>query len=101
MALSNYDRESGEFSVSHLREFIKNVAGCPDVERIHLVAHSRGTDVTISALRELNLHYRAQGKSTQAELKLENLVLAAPDVDGLLVGGASLEAEGWATIVRT
>ena len=28
-------------------------------------------------------------------------LLSAGDVDGLLVGGASLEAEGWATIVRT
>jgi triosephosphate isomerase len=28
-------------------------------------------------------------------------LLAAPDVDGLLVGGASLDAEGWSSIVRT
>jgi triosephosphate isomerase len=28
-------------------------------------------------------------------------LLGAPDVDGLLVGGASLDAEAWATIVRT
>jgi triosephosphate isomerase len=28
-------------------------------------------------------------------------LIAAPDVDGLLVGGASLDAEGWSTIVRT
>ena len=28
-------------------------------------------------------------------------LLAETDVDGLLVGGASLDAEGWATIVRT
>jgi triosephosphate isomerase len=28
-------------------------------------------------------------------------LLAVADVDGLLVGGASLEAEGWSTIVRT
>ena len=28
-------------------------------------------------------------------------LLTAPDVDGLLVGGASLDAEGWATIART
>jgi triosephosphate isomerase (TIM) len=28
-------------------------------------------------------------------------LLAAADVDGLLVGGASLDAEGWASIVRT
>jgi triosephosphate isomerase len=29
------------------------------------------------------------------------LFLAAPEVDGLLVGGASLDADGWASIVRT
>ncbi len=28
-------------------------------------------------------------------------LINAPDVDGLLVGGASLEAEGWSTIVRS
>jgi triosephosphate isomerase len=28
-------------------------------------------------------------------------LLAAPDVDGLLVGGASLDAEGWAAITRS
>lgn len=76
-----YDRESGEFTVSHLRHFIRTVAECPDVERVHLIAHSRGTDVTVSALRELHLGYVAQGKSTQKALKLENLVLAAPDID--------------------
>ncbi len=76
-----HDRESGEFTVTHLRHFIQAVAECPDVERVHLVAHSRGCDVLISALRELHIGYRAQGKSTQAELKLENVVLAAPDVD--------------------
>jgi triosephosphate isomerase len=27
-------------------------------------------------------------------------LLAAPDVDGLLVGGASLEADSWASIAR-
>jgi esterase/lipase superfamily enzyme len=76
-----YDRESGEYTVTHLRHFIKAVAECPDVERVHLVAHSRGCDVAMSALRELNLEMASQRKSTQRELKLENLVLAAPDVD--------------------
>lgn len=76
-----YDRESGEYTVGHLRRFIQAVADCPDVERIHLVAHSRGCDVTISALRELHLMYSAQGKSTRQALRLDNLVLAAPDVD--------------------
>jgi esterase/lipase superfamily enzyme len=76
-----YDRESGEYTVTHLRHFIKAVAECPGVERVHLIAHSRGCDVAMSALRELNLEITAQRKSTQRELKLENLVLAAPDVD--------------------
>jgi esterase/lipase superfamily enzyme len=76
-----YDRESGEYTVSHLRRFIRAVADCPDVERIHLIAHSRGCEVAMSALRELHLSIAAQGKSTQQELRLENLVLAAPDVD--------------------
>jgi len=76
-----YDRESGEFTVSHLRRFLQVVAECPDVERIHLIAHSRGTDVAINALRELNIEYRAKDLATVKELKLADLVLAAPDVD--------------------
>jgi esterase/lipase superfamily enzyme len=76
-----YDRESGEFTIFHLKNFIRTVAACPEVERIHLVAHSRGSDVTISALRELHIEFQARGESTAAELKLENLVLAAPDLD--------------------
>lgn len=76
-----YDRESGEFTIFHLKNFIRTVAACPEVERIHLVAHSRGTDVTITALRELNIEFQAKGQSTAEGLKLENLVLAAPDLD--------------------
>jgi esterase/lipase superfamily enzyme len=76
-----YDRESSEFTVFHFKCFLQMLATCRGVERIHIVAHSRGTDVAISALRELNIAYVAAGKDTQAELKLENLVLAAPDLD--------------------
>ncbi|HZZ82859.1 MAG TPA: alpha/beta hydrolase [Gemmataceae bacterium] len=76
-----YDRESGEFTVTHLRQFLKSVAACPEVERVHVIAHSRGCDVVMSALRELNLEMAAAGLDTRGTLKLENLVLAAPDVD--------------------
>ncbi len=75
------DSESGQFTGYHLRQFLRTVAACPQLEKIHLIAHSRGTDVLMSALRELNLEYRAAGKSTGAELKLGNLVLAAADLD--------------------
>ena len=40
-----YDRESSEFTVYHLKQFIRLLASCPEVERINLIAHSRGTDV--------------------------------------------------------
>ncbi len=76
-----YDRESGEFTVFHLKHFLQAVASCPEVERLHIIAHSRGCDVTISALRELHIGIQAQGRSTTESLKLENLVLAAPDLD--------------------
>jgi esterase/lipase superfamily enzyme len=76
-----YDRESGEFTVFHLKRALKIIAGCKSVERIHIIAHSRGTDVVTSALRELNIEYSAKGLDAQKELKLWTLVLAAPDLD--------------------
>lgn len=76
-----YDRESGEFTTFHLKRFIKAVAACPEIERLHIIAHSRGTDVVCNALRELNIEIRAKNLRTQEQLKLENLVLASPDLD--------------------
>lgn len=76
-----YDRESGEFTVFHLKKFIEAVVACPEVERLHIIGHSRGTDVVCTALRELNIEIRAKDLRTQEQLKLANLVLAAPDLD--------------------
>ncbi len=97
-----YDRESGEFTVVHLKLLLRAVAACPEVEKMHIVSHSRGTDVATTALRELNAEFRGMsGKSlfstlvpessspvvppdfpTAAEvLKLGTVVLAAPDLD--------------------
>jgi esterase/lipase superfamily enzyme len=76
-----YDRESGEFTIFHLREMIKVLVEVPGLERLHIIAHSRGTDVATTALRELNIGLRAQGKKVQEALKLETLMLAAPDLD--------------------
>ncbi len=76
-----YDRESSEFTVHHLREFLRLLASCPDLERVHVLAHSRGTDIAVSAIRELHLQARARGAETREELKLGNVVLAAPDLD--------------------
>ncbi|MEP1334566.1 MAG: alpha/beta hydrolase [Lentilitoribacter sp.] len=81
--LSGYlaDRESGEFSVFHLKEFLRHLSAIPSLEKIHIVAHSRGTDVTTTALRELVIASRSAGKSPRQELKISNLILAAPDLN--------------------
>lgn len=76
-----YDRESGEFTVRHLKFVLEFLAADPAVERVHLIAHSRGTDVACDALRELHLANVAASRPSQAALKLETLVLAAPDLD--------------------
>jgi esterase/lipase superfamily enzyme len=77
----NYDYNSSEFTVYHLKETLKAIAGCPDVRKIHIIAHSRGTDVTVTALRELHLEISGSGRSTREVMRLGTVVLAAPDLD--------------------
>lgn len=80
-----YDRESSEFTIFHLRQFLLLLASCPELERVHIIAHSRGTDVIMNALRELQIQLRAKGLDTRRELKLGNVILAAPDIDWAVV----------------
>ena len=77
----NYDRESGEFSIYHLKQFLKSLGRMDEIEKIHIIAHSRGTDVLVSALREIFLEIRAEGRDPEEELRIANVVLAAPDLD--------------------
>ena len=76
-----YDRESSEFTVFHLKQLIKWVAEQPGIENIHLIAHSRGTDVAVSAFRELVISARGAGLDPREHYKIKNFVLAAPDLD--------------------
>jgi len=76
-----YDRESGEYTVVHLKQFLRALSRTPGLERIDIVAHSRGTDVTVTALRELYIEARASGEDAVSSLRLGSLVLAAPDID--------------------
>jgi esterase/lipase superfamily enzyme len=76
-----YDRESSEFTVYHFRLVIKFLAGFPEVENINIIAHSRGTDVAVTALRELTIEARAAGHNPRVALKIHNFVMAAPDLD--------------------
>ncbi len=87
-----YDRESGEFTIYHLKQFLRTIARCTELKRIHLIAHSRGTDVLLTALRELHIENRLVPDDERLDLKIENVILAAPDID-LEVSSQRLAAE--------
>ncbi len=48
------DRESAEYAVEDLLKVIRIVGRTPGVERLHLIAHSRGTDTLATALAQLS-----------------------------------------------
>ncbi|MFK5949433.1 MAG: alpha/beta hydrolase [Methylococcales bacterium] len=75
------DRESGEFTIFHLKNMLRLLASFAEIENIHIIAHSRGTDVVTTALRELIIESRAAGKNPKNCLRVRNLILAAPDLD--------------------
>jgi esterase/lipase superfamily enzyme len=75
------DRESGEFTIYHLKNLIRLLGSFPEIEKINILSHSRGTDVATSALRELIIEARAAGKSPREIYRIENLIMAAPDLD--------------------
>jgi esterase/lipase superfamily enzyme len=75
------DSESGEFTIFHLKMFLEDLAADPAIEKINVLAHSRGTDVIIDAVRELTIAARAAGENPSETLKLGTIILAAPDID--------------------
>ena len=92
------DRESGEFTIFHLKEFLSQLSEIPELRKIHIVAHSRGTDVITTALREMIIATRSKGKNPKTELKIANLVMAAPDLDFAVVR-QRLIAEGFGAAI--
>ena len=75
------DRESGEFTIFHLKETLRILFNTPEIENIHIIAHSRGNDVATTALRELIIEQRAAGNNPKEKFKISNLIMAAPDLD--------------------
>ncbi|MFK7753989.1 MAG: alpha/beta hydrolase [Sedimentitalea sp.] len=75
------DREAGDFSVYHAKEFLRLLADIPEVEDIDIVAHSRGTDVMAKALRELVIFNRGRGLAPKTAMKTGTLIFAAADLD--------------------
>lgn len=76
-----YDRESAEFTISHFKRVLRIIASCGQAQRVHIITHSRGAEVAMTALRELHIEAQAKGLDTGKQLKLETLVMAAPDID--------------------
>jgi esterase/lipase superfamily enzyme len=75
------DKESGQFTIFHLKETLRTLFKNPEIENIHIIAHSRGTDVVTTTLRELIIENRAGGGNPRKDMRIENLILAAPDLD--------------------
>jgi esterase/lipase superfamily enzyme len=71
-----YDRESALWSRDGLEDLLTALAHSPSGGRIHIVAHSMGSLLTLEALRML----RASGGEA-AMARIGAVVLASPDVD--------------------
>ena len=74
------DSESGQFTIFHLKETLRTLFEIPEIENIHIIAHSRGTDVVTTAMRELLIEHR-RTEDLKKYFKIANLILAAPDLD--------------------
>lgn len=73
--------ESAQYAENHLKKVIRSLATTPGVERVQLLAHSRGTAVLMAAVRDLFAEAIAAGKEPSEALRVDNLVLFSPDID--------------------
>jgi len=73
--------ESADYARNHLKKVIRTLATTPGVEQVQLLAHSRGTALLLTAVRELMGEAIAAGKEPAEVLKVDNVVLFSPDID--------------------
>ena len=71
-----YDRESAMWSRDAFEDLLMQLAQTPSAGRVHIVAHSMGSQVTLETLRLV----RAAGGDA-AMSRIGAIVLASPDVD--------------------
>src|SRR6202035_3194648 len=71
-----YDRESAMWSRDDFESVLHSVVATPGAGRMHIVAHSMGTMLTLESLRQL---YARDG-DTVAD-KIGAVVFASPDID--------------------
>ncbi len=75
------DYESSEYAVEHIKKAIRTISTTPGLEKIHLLAHSRGTAVLTSALAALSVEAYIDRDVIARRYKVGNVVLMAPDLD--------------------
>ena len=71
-----YDRESAMWSRDALDQVLSALIASPNVRRVHVVAHSIGTMLTMETLRQL---YARRG--AVAARKIGAIIYASPDID--------------------
>jgi esterase/lipase superfamily enzyme len=71
-----YDRESAMWSRDDFERVLQSIITTPGVGRVHIVAHSMGTMLTLESLRQL---YARNGDTVTD--KIGAVVFASPDID--------------------
>jgi esterase/lipase superfamily enzyme len=70
----SYDRESSTQSEPYLRQFLDFVTRETGARSVNIIAHSMGNQVLLNVLRDLK-------RSAPPEVRIGEVILAAPDVD--------------------
>ena len=71
-----YDRESAMWSRDDFESVLHSIVATPSARRVHIVAHSMGTMLTLESLRQLYAKY-----GDTVTVRIGSLVFAAPDID--------------------
>jgi esterase/lipase superfamily enzyme len=71
-----YDRESAMWSRDDFERVLSSIVAAPGGGRVHIVAHSMGTMLTLESLRQLYARY---GDTVAG--RIGAVVFAAPDID--------------------
>lgn len=71
-----YDRESAMWSRDDFERVLHSVTTSPSVGRVHIVAHSMGTMLTLESLRQFYARY-----GDAAAERIGAVVFASPDID--------------------
>ena len=71
-----YDRESAMWSRDDFERVLSSIVSAPGTGRVHIVAHSMGTMLTLESLRQLYARY-----ADTVTGRIGAIVFAAPDID--------------------